>query len=147
MSDAENLALVSAAYAAFRAGDVAGMFKDFAPDCISKDAVSLPYGGTYRGPDEALAKVAKMLEFWKDIDVRMDALTAGDGHVIAYGTFTATGARTGLRVSFSLLEVWKVENGKVVFVEPVYTDTYLANKAMGYEPDPADYESLLVKTA
>jgi ketosteroid isomerase-like protein len=146
MSDTENLATVSAVYAAFAKGDLAGVVKDYAPDCITRDAISLPYGGIYRGPQEALGKVRKMLEVWKDIDVKLDTMTSGDGHVIAYGSFTATGTKTGLRVTLPLLEVWKLEGGKVVFVEPVYADTFLANKALGHEPPPADYEGLLTRT-
>lgn len=145
MSDAENLKIVAAVYESFRNGDLVGVVKNYAPDCLTRDAISLPYGGLYRGPDEAMAKVHKMLEVWKDIDVKIDAMTAGDGHVIAYGSFTATGTKTGLRVTLSLLEVWRLEGGKVTFVEPVYADTFLANKALGHEPDPADYEALLTK--
>lgn len=145
MSDAENLKIVSAVYEAFQGGDLAGVVRNYAADCITRDAISLPYGGIYRGPDEALGKVRKMLEVWKDIDVSIDAKTAGDGYVICYGTFNATGVKTGLRVSLPLLEVWRLEGGKIVFVEPVYTDTFLANKALGHEPAPADYEHLLTK--
>ena len=143
MSDAENLKIVSAVYEAFGAGDLEGVVRNYAPDCITRDAISLPYGGIYHGPQEALAKVQKMMEVWRDIDVKLDTMTSGDGHVIAYGSWTATGTKTGLRVSLPLLEVWKLECGKITFVEPVYADTFLANKALGHEPDPADYEGLL----
>lgn len=145
MSDAENIKIVSAVYEAFGAGDLEGVVKNYAPDCITRDAVSLPYGGVYRGPQEALGKVQKMVQVWKDIDVKLDAKTAGDGYVICYGSWTATGVKTGLRVTIPLLEVWKLEGGKIVFVEPVYADTFLANKALGHEPAPADYEGLLRK--
>lgn len=143
MSDAENLKIVAAVYESFRAGDLAGVVRNYAPGAITRDAISLPYGGIYTGPDEALGKVQKMLEVWKDIDVKIDAMTSGDGHVIAYGSWTATGTKTNLRVTLPLLEVWRLEDGKVVFVEPVYADTFLANKALGHEPAEADYAHAL----
>ena len=145
MSDAENVTIVEAVYAAFAAGDLAGVVKNYAPECITRDAISLPYGGVYHGPQEALGKVQKMMEVWKDIDVKLDTMTSGDGYVIAYGSWTATGTKTGLRVTVPLLEVWKLEGGKVVFVEPVYADTFLVNKALGHEPALADYAALLTK--
>jgi ketosteroid isomerase-like protein len=147
MSDAENLKIVSAVYEAFGAGDLEGVVKNYAPDCMTRDAISLPYGGVYTGPQEALAKVRKMMEVWKDIDVRLDTMTSGGGYVIAYGSWTATGTKTNLRVTVPLLEVWRLEGGKVVFVEPVYADTFLVNKALGHEPQPTDYEGLLTKVS
>jgi len=147
MSDAENLRIVSAVYEAFGAGRLEDVVQDYADDAITRDALSLPYGGLYRGPQEALGKIRKMVEVWKDIDVKIDATTSGDGHVIVYGSWTATGTKTNLRVTLPLLEVWRIENGKIVFVEPVYADTYLACKALGHEPQPADYEAQLTKVA
>lgn len=145
MSDTENLKIVSAVYDAFSAGDLEGVVKNYAPDCITRDAISLPYGGVYKGPAEALAKVRKMVEVWKDIDVKIEAKTAGGGYVICYGSWTGTGVKTGLRVTVPLLEVWRLENDKIVFVEPVYADTFLVNKALGHEPRQADYQSLLTQ--
>lgn len=145
MSDAENLQIVAAVYEAFASGRVDDVVQHYAPDVITRDAISLPYGGVHHGPEGALNKIHKMLEVWKDIDVRIDARTAGDDHVICYGSWTATGTRTNLRVTVPLLEVWKFANGKIVYVEPVYADTFLALKAIGHEPDPASYETLLTK--
>lgn len=123
--------VVDDAYAAlFGSGDLEGFLGDFDEQSIMIEAESLPYGGTYHGKTAIRAAIQNVFGYWKDFAFDIESIAYGDDYVMAYGRFSATSVKTGKQVSFPLAEVWKINNGRVVLVNPIYGDTKQAVDAL-----------------
>lgn len=124
--------VVDDAYAAlFGRGDLEGFLADFDENSEMIEADSLPYGGTYRGKDAIRAAIGKVIsEYWDNFAYDIESIVYGDEYVMAYGRFSATGKQSGKKVSFPLTEVWRVRDGRVALVHPVYGDTKQAVDAL-----------------
>ncbi|MET0545254.1 MAG: nuclear transport factor 2 family protein [Caulobacterales bacterium] len=130
----ENLKVIRRGYDLFFAGQTEEFFTMFDDEVEMVEADSLPYGGTLKGKSTVTKAIMSVRSNWDKMTLDIHTLTAGDDYVIAYGTFAATGLKTGIKATFPLAEVWRLKNGKVVFLNPVYGDVALANKAMGHVP-------------
>ena len=124
--------VVDDAYAAlFERGDLEGFLADFDDNSEMIEADSLPYGGTYRGKDAIRAAIQQVIgEYWNDFAYDIESVVYGDEYVMAYGRFSAVGKKSGKKVSFPLTEVWRIRDGRVRLVHPVYGDTKQAAEAL-----------------
>ena len=124
--------VVDDAYSAlFERGDLEGFLEDFDADSEMIEADSLPYGGTYRGKDAIRSAIQAVIsDFWQDFAYDIESIAYGDEYVMAYGRFSAVGKKSGKKVSFPLTEVWKIREGRVALVHPVYGDTKQAAEAL-----------------
>lgn len=123
--------IVDDAYVAlFENGDLDGFLNDFDENSVMIEPVSLPYGGTYRGKDQIKAAIQNVFNYWNGFSYEIESIVYGDEYVMAYGRFSAASAKSGKKVSFHLTEVWRIRNGRVVLVHPVYGDTKLAVDAL-----------------
>ena len=124
--------VVDDAYAAlFERGDLEGFLADFDDNSKMIEADSLPYGGTYRGKDAIRAAIQKVVgEYWSDFAYDIESIVYGDEYVMAYGCFSAIGKKNEKKVSFPLTEVWRIRDGRVTLVHPVYGDTKQAAEAL-----------------
>ena len=124
--------VVDDAYAAlFQRGDLEGFLADFDDRSEMIEAESLPYGGTYRGKDAIRSAIqAVITDYWEGFAYEIESIAYGDEYVMAYGRFSATGKKSGKKVSFPLAEVWKIREGRVALVHPVYGDTKQAAEAL-----------------
>lgn len=124
--------VVDDAYAAlFERGDLEGFLADFDENSEMPEAEALPYGGTYRGKDAIRAAIQKVIgEYWDDFAYDIESIVYGEEYVMAYGRFSATARTSGKAVSFPLAEVWRIRNGRVALVHPVYGDTKQAADAL-----------------
>jgi len=95
----------------------------FDDETVMHEATSLPYGGTYKGREAIKAGIQNVFGYFSAFGYDVHQITSGGDYVIAYGTFSATSAKSGKSVSFPLAEVWKIVDGRVKLVEPVYFDT------------------------
>lgn len=129
----ENLQTIKNAYALFFAGDLDGFFSMFDENVEMIEAETLPYGGVFRGRENVRNAVVTVTKLWDNINLDIHVLTAGDDYVIAYGQFSAVARSTGRKATFPLAEVWRLRNGKVVFLNPVYGDTAVACAALGQQ--------------
>ena len=124
--------VVDNAYAAlFEKGDLDGFLADFDENSVMIEAESLPYGGTFRGRDTIKAAIQQVFGYWHDFSYDIEAITDSAEFVIAYGRFRATSTKTGKQIDIPLAEVWHIRDGKVVLVNPVYSDTKLALDVLG----------------
>ena len=124
--------LVDDAYAAlFERGDLDGFLADFNEDSMMIEAESLPYGGTFRGRAAIKAAIERVFGYWRDFAYDLDAITNSEEYVIAYGRFRATSIKTGKPIDMPLAEVWHIRDGRVVMINPVYSDTKLALDLLG----------------
>jgi uncharacterized protein len=124
--------IVDDAYAALlQRGDLEGFLTEFNDSSELREPQSLPYGGSFRGKDAIRSALKRVVvDYWTDLSYVIEAVVGGDEYVITYGNFSATGKKSGKKVSFPLAEVWKVQYGSVVLVQPIYGDTKLAAEAL-----------------
>lgn len=124
--------VVDDAYAAlFERGDLEGFLADFDENSQMIEADSLPYHGVYRGKDAIRRGIQAVIgEYWDDFAYDIDAITYGEEYVMAYGRFSATAKKSRKKVSFPLTEVWRIREGRVALVHPVYGDTKQAADAL-----------------
>lgn len=124
--------VVEAAYEALLGrGDLEEFLVDFDEETEMVEAASLPYGGTWTGRDAIRAAIKNVFGYWRDFSYEVHQITEGGDWVIAYGTFSATSTSTGRSVSMPLAESWRIVDGKVRFLFPLYSDTQAAIQALG----------------
>jgi ketosteroid isomerase-like protein len=130
MTDAEIRTVVEQLYAAAGAGDwdnVAALLTD---DFVIREAVGLPYAGTWHGKDALRQVYMLVMGAWQDPKVAMHALTVGDGHAVGLLTLTVTAPGTGERHSFPIAEMFRIDNGRIAEIQPYYFDTAAVTKAL-----------------
>jgi hypothetical protein len=87
-------------------------------------AGALPYGGRHIGPEGFIEMGKTFAETWNIIEnPRPEFVDAGDGRVIALYSPTFESRATGRSVSFRMVEVITVRDGKLVELVPYYFDT------------------------
>lgn len=124
--------VVDDAYAAlFEKGDLDGFLADFDGDSVMIEAESLPYGGAFRGRDAIKAAIESVFGYWRDFAYEVEAIADSEEWVMAYGRFRATSVKTGQQIDVPLAEVWRIRDGKVALIHPVYSDTKLAVDLLG----------------
>jgi ketosteroid isomerase-like protein len=95
-------------------------------------ASSLPYGGEHTGHDGFLAMGGEFAKTWNIIDNSgAEFAEAGDGRVVAFYAPTFQSLETGRTVSFKMVEVLTVRDGKIASLVPYYFDTVELLKALG----------------
>lgn len=123
------------AYDAVRkTGDIDAFLADFADDAVLEESEAFPeaYRGRHHGKPAVRATITRIMnEFWKDFSFIIEKTVSDDEYVIVYGTFSATGPKTGKKVSFPLMEMWRVVDEKVVWMRPVYGDHAQIAEAFG----------------
>ena len=137
MSDASvadtNMQIATDAYAAFAAGDVKGFFAAFDDNTELIEAGSLPYGGVYKGAENAEQGLMAIGAAWVDIDYQVIDMIANDRHVVAYGRFAATARNSGTKVDMPLVEIWAITDEVVQSITVLYFDTQRVNEALATE--------------
>lgn len=132
MTEMTPIQVVQAGYEAILGrGDVDGFLEHFADDAVLLEADSLPYGGRYEGKAAIKAALLGLFPLYSSFSYKPDVLTENGPWVIAYGDFSITSSKTGQTITFKLAEVSKVENGKIVLIHPIYSDTKALLKTMG----------------
>jgi uncharacterized protein len=108
--------LVLGIYEAFARKDMADVFARLDVDVEMRQSEELPWGGCYRGHDQAL-------QFLGTLASHLDAVTEIDRVVVAGDTVVVVGRLTGhlvasgTRLSVDPVHVWRVRNGKAVRFE------------------------------
>ena len=95
------------------------------------EADSLPYAGTFTGPDEFIGLTDKVFGAWDDVRQTTDHVIADGEHVVILGRFEGRGKATGQYFDVPLAAVWRLEDGKVREIRPFYFDTKLMHDAYG----------------
>jgi ketosteroid isomerase-like protein len=128
----ENVALVQAIYAAFKAGDVPGVVARMSPDIVWNEAENFPYAdrNPYLGPEAILTGVfARLGTEWDGFAAIPDEfLDAGDT-VIVLGRYHGTYKATGRAFDAQVVHVWRLEDGKAVAFQQ-YTDTLQTDRVV-----------------
>lgn len=101
---------------------------DLVRQCVSDDLVmhvpaGLPFGRDYRGWDDYLQFFKTFASYFTDIKASDQELVPHGDKVIVMSRLSGRVAKTGKPVSFPIVAVWQVKNGKVVDIVPFYYDT------------------------
>lgn len=130
----EALQVAGAFYAAIANRDPAALEATLSHDSLRVvEAESLPYGGTYQGIEGFRTLMRQVGASWKGSSLQ-DLQLAGDGsRVFACFNFSATARSTGRAVSFAVIEVLEVSQGKIVSITPFYWDTHALREALGLQ--------------
>lgn len=106
-----------------KTGDIDKFIQDFSEDAELVESAWLPYGGVHRGKASIRDTILQiMTQHWRDFSVVINGFTSDDEFVLADLTLTATGSKTGKQAHFRVVEMWRVIDGKVVWLRPVYGD-------------------------
>jgi len=117
-----------------KTGDIDQFLAVFADDAVLEESSWLPYGGEYRGKEAIKATITSiMTSHWRDFSIVINGYTSDAELVIVDLTLTATGNKTGKTASFKVLEMWRVRDGKVVWLRPVYGDYVQIREALALD--------------
>ena len=127
MSGKDNLATMQSFVAAVLGGDLDTVRALAAPDMELVQGSSLPYAGTYRGADGFIAFLGKFGETWEieRLEPVRNFIGEDPGWVASELAFAATYRANGKRFESSLVEVWRIEHGKVLSIRPHYLNSPL----------------------
>lgn len=93
---------------------------------------SLPWGGTYRGPQEVLDFFTKVNEHIEGLRVDVDEYLDAGASVVALGWVRGVSRSTGQPVAVRLAHVWKLAEGKVVWFYN-FVDTAALMNALAHQ--------------
>jgi ketosteroid isomerase-like protein len=130
MAETGNREVLQSMYDAFARGDVPFVLERFDPEVEWTEPDGLPYGGTYRGPEEVLNGVFMRLGTeWDGFQVAPDELVGDGGSIVVLGHLSGTYKATGKSFRAPFAHAWKFREGKVVrFAQ--YTNTVLVQQAL-----------------
>jgi uncharacterized protein len=111
-----NVALIEGLYDAFRRRDLPAIFTVFAPDVEIHQSSEVPWGGEYKGHEEAAVFFMKLTQSITSAVTSDGFIDAGD-HVVALGRTRGTVNANGAAFDVRVAHVWTVKDGKVTRVE------------------------------
>ena len=126
----DNVDVVQGAWDAFGRGDIDGVLGSIAPTAETRVPDSLPWGGTYVGPDgfrEFLAKLTQAFDGFKATPEKV--LGADDNHVVVVAR-TRGRVKGGGTVEGSNVWVYPLRDGLIADAES-WGDTAQVLEALG----------------
>lgn len=130
--EARNKTLAREAYAAFARGDIPGFLAMMDANVVWHEAASLPYGGTYRGPDAILQNIFVPLGGdWDQFSATPERVIGDGAEVAVLGRYRAISKHNGKRLDVPFVHVFTFDDaGKIVQFDQM-TDTALYMDALG----------------
>jgi ketosteroid isomerase-like protein len=126
----DNVDVVQGAWDAFARGDIDGAVEVFAPSAEARISESLPWGGTYTGPDgfrDFLYKIDQAFDQFKATPDKV--LGADDNHVIVVAKTKGRTKKGGV-VEGSAVWLYQLRDGLITDAES-WTDTARVLEALG----------------
>lgn len=131
MSD-ENVKIVRGVYEAAKQGDLAAGLAVLDPSFVLHEADSLPYGGSYHGPEGFAQGFGTIVQHLGPFEFELEnVLGAGDEHVLVLIHIWGTAPATGKAYDMNIAELWKLRDGKAVELRPYYWDTAKLLESLG----------------
>ena len=124
-----NADMVRSAWEAFGRGDIDGAVSTTGESAQIVLPETLPWGGTYTGPDGFKEMIGKFLSHFEEVDpTPQDFLEAEGDHVVV--TVEGSGrTKSGNDLGGNSIWLYKIEGGKVARAE-FYGDTATAVEAL-----------------
>ena len=132
---AQDVAVASTMLEAIKAGDVEAAVSAFHPDCVVREAASLPYGGTFTGQDgfrELLGIMAAKF------DIAINSYEVWDaGEVVAMRADAMFTAHTnGKTLNTQITEIYRVRDGMIIDAD-IYPKDAMAIHLLARDGTPA----------
>lgn len=128
-----NVELVKGIYAAFAAGDVAGVLGRMSPDIVWNEAENFPYadGNPYVGPNAVASGVfARCISDWDGFAVVVEEILDAGDTIVMLGRYRGTCKATGRAQNTQAVHVWRIAGGKAVRFQQ-HADTLHVARVMG----------------
>jgi ketosteroid isomerase-like protein len=124
-----NIQIVKDAYAAHARGEPNGFTASFTSETEIHEAASLPYGGVHKGIDSFPRLMGLVKEHFSSPKFTQHKVIADGDDVVLLGELTVTGRKSGNTISFRMVEIWTIVDGKTRKLEVIYGDTAAALRA------------------
>jgi ketosteroid isomerase-like protein len=131
----ENVDAVRVVYEAINRGDPRPVLEVFHEKLEFQEPASLPYGGTYRGPNGMGQLVSALAENWDGLHLEIDELLEAGDCVVIRARLQARAKLTGSEVDEPYLEVPRFREGKAI-AGWIQMDTAKVLQALGRETLP-----------
>jgi len=126
----DNVDVIESAWKAFRKGDIETVLTYFAESAEIVAPESLPWGGTYEGPEGMRTFLARSLEHFTEFKaVPEKVLGADDNHVIVVARNTGR-TKAGNRFEQRVVWVYQLRDGAITGAE-AYADTVATLEFLG----------------
>jgi ketosteroid isomerase-like protein len=126
----DNVDVVQGAWDAFGRGDIDAVLEAIAPSAETRLPESLPWGGTYAGPDgfrDFLTKLGDSFEQFSATPQKV--LGADDNHVVVLAK-TKGRTKAGATIEGSTVWIYQLRDGKIADAES-FGDTAQVLEALG----------------
>lgn len=125
----DNVDVIESAFGAFKKGDVETVLGYFADSAQIVAPASLPWGGTYEGPEGMRTLIARSLEYFGDFKITPEkVLGADDNHVIVVAR--NSGKTKSGRSEQQVVWVFQLRDGAITSAH-LFTDTAATLEAIG----------------
>jgi uncharacterized protein len=109
----DNVDVIESAYGAFKKGDIETVLSFFAESAQIVAPESLPWGGTYEGPEGMRTLIAKSLEHFADFKTTPEkVLGADDNHVIVVARDSGK-TKNGGRSEQQVVWIYQLRDGAI----------------------------------
>ncbi len=126
----DNVDVVQGAWDAFGRGDIDAVLDAIAPAAETRVPESLPWGGTYAGPDGFRDFLARLNENFDQFTATPDkVLGADDNHVIVLAKVKGR-TRGGATIENRAVWIYQLRDGKIADAE-TFGDTAQVLEALG----------------
>ena len=126
----DNVDVVQGAWDAFGRGDIDAVLEAIAPSAETRVPESLPWGGTYAGPDgfrDFLARLYDSFEVFSATPQKV--LGADDNHVVVLAK-TKGRTKAGATIEGKVIWIYQLRDGKIADAES-FGDTAQLLEALG----------------
>jgi uncharacterized protein len=126
----DNVDVVQGAWDAFGRGDIDAVLEAIAPSAETRLPESLPWGGTYAGPDGFRAFLTKLGDSWDQFSATpQKVLGADDNHVVVLAK-TKGRTKAGATIEGKTIWIYQLRDGKIADAES-FGDTAQVLEALG----------------
>ena len=126
----DNVDVVQSAWDAFGRGDIDAVLEAIAPSAETRLPESLPWGGTYAGPDGFRDFLTKLGDSWDQFSATpQKVLGADDNHVVVLAK-TKGRTKEGATIEGKTIWIYQLRDGKIADAES-FGDTAQLLEALG----------------
>jgi len=126
----DNVDVVQGAWDAFGRGDIDAVLEAIAPSAETRLPESLPWGGTYAGPDGFRDFLTKLGDSWDQFSATPEkVLGADDNHVVVLAK-TKGRTKAGATIEGRTIWIYQLRDGRIADAES-FGDTAQVLEALG----------------
>src|SRR5690348_11386959 len=109
--------VIESVYAAFQRGDIAAILSQVAPNATWREYESLPWGGSYSGPDGAAQFFTRLAAVMDTVAFEPQSTIVAGNDVFSSGEYEGRGVKSGKSARVRWMFHWRVEGGKITLFD------------------------------